>query len=62
MCSGAESRAQYQSWPIVVKHPMPTAALNDPILKRFRTALEKLYGDRIERVVLYRSRIAEILA
>jgi len=35
---------------------MPTAALNDPILKRFRAALEKLYGDRIERVVLYGSR------
>ena len=35
---------------------MPAAALDDPILKRFRTALDELYGDRIERVVLYGSR------
>jgi predicted nucleotidyltransferase len=35
---------------------MPAAALDDPILKRFRTALDQLYGDRIERVVLYGSR------
>jgi predicted nucleotidyltransferase len=35
---------------------MPTAALDDPILKRFRAALDQLYGDRIERVVLYGSR------
>lgn len=35
---------------------MPAAALNDPILKRFRAALDQLYGDRIERVVLYGSR------
>ena len=32
---------------------MPAAALYDPILKRFRAALDALYGDRIERVVLY---------
>ena len=32
------------------------AALDDPILKRFRAALDELYGDRIERVVLYGSR------
>jgi predicted nucleotidyltransferase len=35
---------------------MPVAALDDPILKRFRAALDQLYGDRIERVVLYGSR------
>ena len=35
---------------------MPAAALDDPILKRFRAALDELYGDRIERVVLYGSR------
>jgi predicted nucleotidyltransferase len=35
---------------------MPAAALDNPILKRFRTALDELYGDRIERVVLYGSR------
>ena len=28
----------------------------DPILARFRSALNDLYGDRIERVVLYGSR------
>ena len=34
--------------------PTPTAA--DLILKRFRAALDTLYGDRIERVVLFGSR------
>jgi predicted nucleotidyltransferase len=29
---------------------------SDPILKRFRAAIEARYGDRIERVVLYGSR------
>jgi predicted nucleotidyltransferase len=28
----------------------------DPVLKRFRAALDALYGDRIERVVLFGSR------
>jgi uncharacterized protein len=32
------------------------AASSDPILARFRAALAELYGDRIERVVLYGSR------
>jgi uncharacterized protein len=27
----------------------------DPILKRLRAALDRLYGDRIERVVLFGS-------
>ncbi|HVH80290.1 MAG TPA: nucleotidyltransferase domain-containing protein [Stellaceae bacterium] len=35
---------------------MPAAAVDDPILKRFRAELDRLYGDRIERVVLYGSR------
>jgi predicted nucleotidyltransferase len=35
---------------------MPVAALNDPVLKRFRAALDQLYGERIARVVLYGSR------
>ena len=30
--------------------------VDDPILKRFRTALEEVYGERLERVVLYGSR------
>ncbi len=34
----------------------PLAIINDPILKRFRAALDEVYGDRIERVVLFGSR------
>ena len=30
--------------------------IDDPILNRFRTALDALYGDRIERIVLFGSR------
>ena len=30
--------------------------LDDPILSRFRAALDELYGKRVERVVLYGSR------
>ena len=30
--------------------------VDDPILKRFRTALEEVYAERLERVVLYCSR------
>jgi predicted nucleotidyltransferase len=29
---------------------------DDPNLKRFRTALDQLYGDRVERLVLFGSR------
>ena len=29
---------------------------DDPILKRFRAALDEMYGDRLERVVLFGSR------
>jgi len=35
---------------------MPASPADDPILKRFRAALETIYGDRIERVVLFGSR------
>jgi uncharacterized protein len=35
---------------------MPASPAGDPILKRFRAAPDALYGDRIERVVLYGSR------
>jgi predicted nucleotidyltransferase len=35
---------------------MPASPAADPVLKRFRTALDALYGDRIERVVLFGSR------
>jgi predicted nucleotidyltransferase len=35
---------------------MVKAALDDPILTRFRQALDDMYGARLERVVLYGSR------
>src|SRR5205085_9822166 len=35
---------------------MPAIRIDDPILKRFRAELDALYGKRIERVVLFRSR------
>ena len=35
---------------------MSSSMINDPILKRFRAALDEVYGDRIERVVLFGSR------
>jgi predicted nucleotidyltransferase len=34
----------------------PDDPLSDPVLVRFRAALDALYGDRIERVVLFGSR------
>ncbi len=33
-----------------------TSATDDKVLRRFRAALDELYGDRIERVVLFGSR------
>jgi predicted nucleotidyltransferase len=35
---------------------MPKARIADPILDRFRAALGALYGDRLERAVLFGSR------
>jgi uncharacterized protein len=35
---------------------MSVAPTDDPVLKRFRAALDELYGDRIERLVLFGSR------
>ncbi|HEX6443142.1 MAG TPA: nucleotidyltransferase domain-containing protein, partial [Stellaceae bacterium] len=55
-CSNSGHGPEYQRRPIVVKRPMSTARLDDPILKRFRAALDALYGERIERVVLFGSR------
>jgi predicted nucleotidyltransferase len=34
----------------------PHNAIDDPILKRFRAALSELYGERLDRVVLFGSR------
>jgi predicted nucleotidyltransferase len=33
-----------------------STVINDPVLARFREALEAMYGDRLERVVLFGSR------
>jgi predicted nucleotidyltransferase len=35
---------------------MPAVVTADPILKRYRAALDEIYGNRIERVVLFGSR------
>jgi predicted nucleotidyltransferase len=35
---------------------MPAATIDDPTLRRFRAELNALYGERIERVVLFGSR------
>src|SRR5215218_2980486 len=35
---------------------MPPVLATDPILKRFRAALDEIYGDRLERVMLFGSR------
>jgi uncharacterized protein len=35
---------------------MTNTALADPILQRFRIAVNEIYGERVERVVLYGSR------
>jgi predicted nucleotidyltransferase len=35
---------------------MTTRPTDDPVLRRYRAALDELYGDRIERVVLFGSR------
>ena len=35
---------------------MQIPPINDPILRRFRAALADLYGDRLERAVLFGSR------
>jgi uncharacterized protein len=32
------------------------AAIDDPILKRYRATLDEIYGQRLERVVLFGSR------
>jgi hypothetical protein len=33
---------------------MATATRNDPIFERFRAAVREIYGDRLERIILYR--------
>lgn len=36
-------------------HAMAQRITHDPVLKRFRAAVTELYGDRVERVVLFGS-------
>jgi uncharacterized protein len=35
---------------------MTETSQNDPVLKRFRAAVSEIYGDQVERVVLFGSR------
>ena len=35
---------------------MATSTVTDPVLVRFRKALDEMYGDRLDRVVLFGSR------
>lgn len=35
---------------------MSTAVIDDPVLKRFHSKLHEIYGNRLERAVLYGSR------
>jgi predicted nucleotidyltransferase len=35
---------------------MTEMPINDPVLMRFKTALDEIYGDRIDRLVLFGSR------
>jgi uncharacterized protein len=35
---------------------MATTLINDPVLVRFRKALDEMYGNRLERVVLFGAR------
>lgn len=35
---------------------MATTAPSDPVLRRFRAAVDEIYGDRVARVVLFGSR------
>jgi uncharacterized protein len=40
----------------VMEAALPAQLLEDPVLRRFRAALDNMFGDRIERVVLFGSR------
>jgi predicted nucleotidyltransferase len=40
----------------VWRYVVATRQIHDPVLARFRAALDDLYGDQIERVVLFGSR------
>jgi predicted nucleotidyltransferase len=39
-----------------MRRAVPTVGLNDPVLARFRAALEDIYGNEIARVILFGSR------
>src|SRR5260370_16298788 len=38
------------------KSRLALRSINDPVLGRFRAAVDELYGDRIERILLFGSR------
>jgi hypothetical protein len=38
----------------MIGHPVPSAATSEPVLRRLRAELGRLYGDRLERVLLVR--------
>ena len=40
----------------MIPQPMATTLTNDPVLVRFRKALNEMYGGRLERAVLFGSR------
>jgi predicted nucleotidyltransferase len=50
---GAERLWKVSPKPCYVEH---MATIVDPVLSRFRAALDEVYGERIERVVLFGSR------
>src|SRR5215207_9820423 len=54
-CRNASPRPEGTDWGQMRAAKLADPAA-DPILRRFRVALEELYGDRIERVVLFGSR------
>jgi uncharacterized protein len=39
-----------------MKNIMSAVTVSDPILRRYRAALDEIYGERLERVVLFGSR------
>lgn len=52
---GARSLCAIETEPAIL-FDMTITAASDPVLTRFRTAVTEMYGDRLERVVLFGSR------
>jgi uncharacterized protein len=49
-------RSASKSKRLIADSHNPSKITDDPILKRFRAALDEIYRDRLERVVLFGSR------